>query len=45
MFKLGVHRQTALVAEAMRRTIIVGLAESPNPQGPAGESTDGVFIA
>jgi DNA-binding NarL/FixJ family response regulator len=45
MFKLGVHRQTALVAEAMRREIIVGLADCPNPQGPAGESTDGVFIA
>lgn len=45
MFKLGVHRQTALVAEAMRREIIVGLAEFPSPQGPTGESTDGVFIA
>jgi len=45
MFKLGVHRQTALVAEAMRREIIVGMSEHPNPQGPAGESTDGVFIA
>ena len=45
MFKLGVTRQTALVAEAMRREIIVGLSESPNPQGPAGESNDGVFIA
>lgn len=45
MFKLGVTRQTALVAEAMRREIIVGLPESPNPQGPTGESNDGVFIA
>jgi DNA-binding CsgD family transcriptional regulator len=45
MFKLGVTRQTALVAEAMRREIIVGLPESPNPQDPAGESNDGVFIA
>lgn len=45
MFKLGVHRQTALVAEAMRREIIIGLSETPNPQGPAGESNDGVFIA
>lgn len=45
MYKLGVHRQTALVAEAMRREIIVGMSETPNPKGPAGESNDGVFIA
>ncbi|QGA51090.1 helix-turn-helix transcriptional regulator [Pseudomonas brassicacearum] len=45
MFKLGVHRQSAAIAEAMRREIIVGQADSPKPQGPVGESNDGVFIA
>jgi len=45
MFKLGVHRQSAAVAEAMRLEIIVGQADGPNPQGPVGESNDGVFIA
>lgn len=46
MFKLGVHRQTALVAEAMRREIIVGQSVCPDPQHrPTGEFQHGVFIA
>lgn len=46
MFKLGVTRQAALVAEAMRREIIVGQAVCPDPQHrPTEESQNGVFIA
>lgn len=45
MFKLGVNRQAALVAEAMRREIIVGNAPGQDPQQPSEDAQHGVFIA
>ncbi|QXH68585.1 response regulator transcription factor [Pseudomonas asgharzadehiana] len=46
MFKLGVFRRPALVAEAMLRGLITATApSSPDPRQHDQKSEDGVFIA